>query len=129
MLGADGMTGWMADGTEEWGGRPVARTIAAAGSRRRAALTGTVRAVGVRRRPRRAGPWPGERRCTALTVATEAELDDGTGTIVLRWVGRDGVPGIVVGASLAVEGTVLADRGRRVLLNPLYRFGYSSNSW
>jgi hypothetical protein len=101
------MTGWMADGTEEWGGRPVARTVAAADSRRRAALTGTVRAVSVR---------------SGVGCATDAELDDGTGTIVLRWVGRDRVPGVTVGASLAVEGTVLADRGRRVLLNPLYRF-------
>ncbi len=105
------MTGWMADGTEEWGGRPVARTVAAADPRRRAALTGTVRAV------------------SARTDATDAELDDGTGRIVLRWVGRDRVPGVTVGASLAVEGTVLVDRGRRVLLNPLYRFSYSSSSW
>ncbi len=58
----------------------------------------------------------------AQGCATDAELDDGTGTIVLRWVGRDRVPGVTVGASLAVEGTVLADRGRRVLLNPLYPF-------
>ena len=108
------MTGWMADGTEEWGGRPVARTVAAADPRRRAVLTGTVRAVSVR---------------SGVGCATDATLDDSTGTIVLRWVGRDRVPGVAVGASLTVEGTVLADRGQWVLLNPLYRFSYSSSSW
>jgi hypothetical protein len=101
------MSSWMADGTEEWGGRPVARTVGAADPRRRAALTGIVQRVSVR---------------SGVGGATEAELDDGTGSIVLRWVGRDRIPGVVVGASLTVEGTVLAERGRRVILNPLYRF-------
>jgi len=57
-----------------------------------------------------------------VAVATEAELDDGTGTVLLRWSGRDEVPGVVAGAGLMVEGTVLGDHGRPVLLNPLYRF-------
>jgi hypothetical protein len=54
------------------------------------------------------GPW------------LEAELDDTTGTIVLRWLGRERITGIAVGASLGVEGTVLTDHGRNVVLNPHY---------
>ncbi|MFT0763204.1 OB-fold nucleic acid binding domain-containing protein [Actinomyces sp. F1_1611] len=40
-----------------------------------------------------------------------AELSDGTGTIHLVWVGRDQVPGIVVGAHLVAEGTVGRNQG------------------
>jgi len=50
----------------------------------------------------------------------EAVLDDGSGRILLCWVGRDAIPGIEPGASIVVEGTVGSDRGRLRLLNPLY---------
>lgn len=101
------MTGWLPDGTSVWGGRPVARTAAGAAARRRAVLTGSVRAV-----RQRGGSSP----------VYEAVLDDGTGAITLRWLGRPRVPGVTVGRVVTVEGTVVDQRGRLVLLNPLYRF-------
>jgi hypothetical protein len=115
------VSGWLADGEATWGGRPVARTAAQALPRCRAVLSGRVRSVRVRRAdpetPGRSGP------------CLEAELDDGTGAVTLRWVGRNGIAGVAAGALMTVEGTVLADRGRHVLLNPLYRFAHSSTSW
>lgn len=105
------MSGWLPDGESTWGGRPVAWVVADLVPRSRAVLSGRVEAVRVRVGPR-----------------FEAELDDGTGVVVLRWLGRDAIPGIVAGAQIVVEGTVFADRGRPVLLNPLYRFTHSSTS-
>jgi len=83
----------------------VARTVLGCTPRQRAVLSGRVRAVVSRRHP---------------APSFEAELADGTGVIVLRFLGRDLVPGIAVGSWMRVEGTVVAIRGRRVLLNPLY---------
>ncbi|MDA8315511.1 MAG: hypothetical protein ACP5PM_05300 [Acidimicrobiales bacterium] len=54
--------------------------------------------------------------------ACDALLDDGTGTITLRWLGRTQVPGISTGTSVTVEGTVVDQHGLLVLLNPMYRF-------
>lgn len=105
------MSDWLPDGESTWGGRPVARVVTELEPRCRAVLSGRVRAVRVRVGPR-----------------LEVELDDGTGVVVLRWLGRESIPGLGVGALIVAEGTVLVDRGRPVLLNPLYRFGHSSTS-
>jgi len=105
------VSGWLPDGESSWGGRPVVRAVADLQPRSRAVLSGRVRAVEVRIGPR-----------------FEVELDDGTGVVVLRWLGRDAVPGIEVGAEIVAEGTVLVDGGRPLLLNPLYRFAHSSTS-
>lgn len=122
------MSGWLPDGMERWGGRPVARTVAEAAPRSRAVLSGAVRSLAVRRRSVLAGT----RRVASHRAGTgawlEVELDDGTGVVALRWMGRAHVPGVEVGARLTVEGTVLDDRGRPVLINPLYRFAHSSSS-
>ena len=70
--------------------------------------------------------------------SVEAVLEDRTGSISLRWLGRHAVPGVVPGALVTVEGTVVDEHGRRVLLNPIYQFdrpsdlgrsGSSSSSW
>ena len=53
----------------------------------------------------------------------DAELSDGTGTIVLRFMGRDAVPGLVTGARLVVEGTPAREGDRLIMRNPLYEFG------
>jgi hypothetical protein len=98
---------WLPEETSEWGGRPVARSIAEAVARQRAVLSGSVRSVQGHRIP---------------TPHCDALLDDGTGTIVLRWLGRSQVPGISAGANVTVQGTVVDQHGRLVLLNPLYRF-------
>ena len=114
------MTPWLPDGAREWGGRPVARSAAEALPRRRAVVTGVVRRV-------RSRTGPGGARF-------EAELEDATGCVTVCWDGREMVAGVEPGISLAVEGTVGQQRGRRVLRNPLYRFSdppaaSSSASW
>jgi hypothetical protein len=49
------------------------------------------------------------------------EVDDGTGRVWLRFVGRRAVAGLVPGACVAVEGTVRVEGTRLVVWNPLYR--------
>lgn len=110
------MTSGRSDVVTRLGGRPLVRTAAEAVPRHRAALTGTVASVAVRRR----AVLPGPVRIADPRACLEAVLDDGTGTVTLRWLGRAQVAGIAVGASIEVEGTVLDEYGRRVLLNPVY---------
>ncbi len=109
------MSGWLPDGSTHWGGRPVARTVAEAGPRQRVVLTGTLTSVTARHQR----VLPGPVRHADPRPVLEAELDDGTGTVTLRWLGRDRIAGIAVGTSLKMEGTVLTDHGCRVVLNPL----------
>ncbi len=129
------MTGWLPDDELKWQGRPVARRVADATARRRAVLTGVVRAIEVHRQlPVRGAQRPGLTGVGALDGALDvwldARLDDGSGTITLRWLGRDGLGGVVVGATLHVEGTVSgsSEAGRLLILNPLYRFDVASPS-
>jgi hypothetical protein len=53
---------------------------------------------------------------------TEAELDDGTAVILLRFMGRRQVPGLTAGLFMVAEGTPGPERGALVMLNPLYCF-------
>jgi hypothetical protein len=55
-------------------------------------------------------------------VRTDAVLVDGTGVLVLRFMGRAGVPGIAAGARLIAEGTPALERGVLLMRNPLYSF-------
>ncbi len=55
-------------------------------------------------------------------IRLDAVLQDPTGHIVLRWLGREAVPGIEVGASLRASGTALAEGDHLVVLNPIYSF-------
>ncbi len=96
---------WLPDTATEWNGRPVARKVVDARPRCRAVLTGTVRAVEAHH-----------------GAALDAWLDDGSGTIVVRWLGREAVPGVTAGRRVRVEGTVGEAHGRLRILNPLYRF-------
>ena len=112
------MTGWLPEGTPQWGGRPVARTVTEAGPRSRVVVTGTVTHVTVHRpHALRSAGGAVARGCTV-----DATVDDGTGAILVRWAGRDSVPGLLPGAALCVEGTACEVHGRLVVLNPLYRF-------
>lgn len=52
--------------------------------------------------------------------ALTAELFDGTGTLVLVWVGRRRIPGIEPGRSLRAEGRVSQNYDRPVMFNPRY---------
>jgi hypothetical protein len=55
-------------------------------------------------------------------VRTEAELRDGTGVVVLRFMGRALVPGVATGARVVAEGTPRPGGTALVMLNPLYWF-------
>ncbi len=76
--------------------------------RRRAIVAGHIRSVQSYRRPYQ---------------RTDVELDDGSGVVFLRFVGRDEIPGLVPGLRLRAEGTAGPVRGALVMLNPLYRLG------
>jgi len=74
--------------------------------RSRARVSGVVRSVTFR--PRDGVP------------ALEAELYDGSGTLVLVWLGRREIGGIVPGRRLKAEGLVCMVDGRRTVFNPGY---------
>jgi hypothetical protein len=81
--------------------------IASLVPRRRCTFAGTVASVTTYRRP-----W----------LRTDAELSDGTGTVVLRFSGRDSVPGLRPGRKVVVEGTPARVGDRTIVLNPLYAY-------
>ena len=60
--------------------------------------------------------------CQRPWVRTDAELSDGTGTLVLRFIGRASVPGLVAGCRVVAQGTPGLVGGAVVMLNPLYSF-------
>jgi hypothetical protein len=74
--------------------------------RRRATVSGTLHSVTLR-------PHGG-------VPALEAQLSDGTGSLVLVWLGRREIVGVEPGAALRVEGFVACTEGRKVLYNPRY---------
>jgi hypothetical protein len=92
---------------DTWGGRPVARTISAAVPRGRVVVRGVIRSTGLT--DRHGMP------------SYECAIDDGTGGLVLLFLGRSGVAGLTTGADCTVEGTARMEGGRMVLWNPLYR--------
>ncbi|MBE7323126.1 OB-fold nucleic acid binding domain-containing protein [Nocardioides sp. Y6] len=50
----------------------------------------------------------------------EAELDDGTATVTLVWLGRRRLAGIEAGRALSASGRIGLHDGRRILYNPRY---------
>ncbi len=111
------------EGTSDVGERPVAQHVASVGPRQRVTLAGRVTAVRSRKGPAELDhrtPWM-LRPSAACWM--EVDLDDGTGSLALRWTGRLSIPGIFPGAFLRVRGTVLSEHGRLVILNPLYELG------
>jgi hypothetical protein len=81
--------------------------ISAVEPRRRIVVTGKVLSVIWYERP-----W----------VRTDVELGDGTGVIILRFMGRSGMPGFEPERRLVAHGTPALDKGTFVMLNPLYTF-------
>ncbi|MGP3968862.1 OB-fold nucleic acid binding domain-containing protein [Streptomyces sp. 6N223] len=75
-------------------GRPVVRVV------------GTLRAVG--------------ERSVAGMPALTAELDDGTASLAVVWLGRRAIAGIEPGRALVASGRISMTRGRPVLFNPRY---------
>jgi hypothetical protein len=56
--------------------------------------------------------------------ALEAELDDGSGTITVLWLGRRRIAGIFPGRSIRVTGRIGVHGGVRVMYNPRYDLRY-----
>ncbi len=50
----------------------------------------------------------------------EATIIDGTGQLVVKWLGRPSKAGIRLGNGLIVEGTIGKQNGELVVLNPEY---------
>ena len=75
-------------------------------NRSRASVSGVIRSVTLR--PREGVP------------ALEAELYDGSGTLVLVWLGRREISGVVPGRRLKAEGLVCLVDGKRTVFNPGY---------
>jgi hypothetical protein len=73
----------------------------------RATVAGRILAVREYRRP-----W----------MRLDVELGDGTGTIILRFMGRAAVPGMSPGRRVGAEGMPSAQGGALVMLNPHYAF-------
>lgn len=54
------------------------------------------------------------------TPTLEAELFDGSGTVLLVWLGRRRIPGIEPGRALVASGRIAERDGACVLYNPEY---------
>jgi len=74
--------------------------------RTRVKLSGSLRTVTLR--PRGGVP------------ALEAELFDGSGVIMVVWLGRRRILGISPGRSLEIQGRIGAHAGQRIMYNPRY---------
>jgi hypothetical protein len=55
-------------------------------------------------------------------VRTDAVLGDGTWTLLLRFMGRASVPGLVAGCRVIAQGAPGPVRDAVVMVNPLYSF-------
>lgn len=80
--------------------------------RQRAVLVGPLRSVTLR-------PHSG-------VPALEAELNDGSGTVSLIWLGRRHIAGVHPGRWVRVEGMVTQHHGRTVIFNPRYELAPGS---
>lgn len=58
----------------------------------------------------------------------EAELWDGTGRVLLLWLGRRDIPGIEPGRKLVVHGRMTNVKGERAIYNPAYELQPSAGS-
>lgn len=85
---------------------PEEHTIADAPDRTPVVLRGTLSSVTLR--PRGGVP------------ALEAELDDGTGSLTVVWLGRRRIAGVGPGVAMTVAGRVGVHDGVRTLYNPRY---------
>ncbi|MPZ61481.1 MAG: DNA-binding protein [Propionibacteriales bacterium] len=54
------------------------------------------------------------------TPALEAELYDGSGCVVLVWLGRRRIAGIQPGAHVTAEGRISTQDAQKVIYNPRY---------
>jgi hypothetical protein len=81
--------------------------IAALVPRQRAVVVGEIQSVTSSERP---------------SVRTDVVLTDGTGAVILCFMGRAAVPGLAAGRRVIAEGTPASERDVLVMRNPLYSF-------
>jgi len=86
------------------GGQPV--PIAESVHREKVDVAGTLRTVTLRPR--------------GSTLTMEAELWDGTGRVLLVWLGRRDIPGVEPGRKIVVHGRLTSVKGERAIYNPAY---------
>jgi hypothetical protein len=84
--------------------------------------TTAIGALVPRRRSRVAGEIESVVSLARPRVHTDAVLVDGTGALILRFMGRGDVPGMIAGCRVVAEGTPGRQRGALVMLNPIYQF-------
>ena len=81
-----------------------------------------IRDIEWRQRVKIAGRIRSMRVETAKGMATlECEVTDGTGNLLVVFIGRRKIPGLDTGTYLIIEGTVGAWRRRLAILNPEYQ--------
>ena len=85
-------------------------------------MTGEIGSVTPRRRTRLRGEIVSVVHCTRPNVRTDVTIGDGTGVLMLRFVGRSAMPGFDVGRHVVVEGTAGPIHGDLVMVNPVYSF-------
>lgn len=56
----------------------------------------------------------------AAHTGVKAEFFDGTDTVLLKWLGRNRIPGIEPGRKLTVRGRLAEQGGEKVIYNPYY---------
>lgn len=98
-----------AEHLREWASSvPGAIPISDVQSRRRCKIAGVIQNV-------RIDPREG-------SGSIEATIDDGSGRLVVKWLGRQKLSGIGLGNGLILEGTVGEGRGKQLqILNPEYQ--------
>jgi RecG-like helicase len=59
-------------------------------------------------------------RPVTTTSALEAEIDDGTGRLVIVWLGRSAIRGVEPGRGIVIEGRVVRMEHKLMMHNPKY---------
>lgn len=83
-------------------------------NRKQVTVVGTVRSLTLRPR--------------AGTPTLEVELYDGSGTVMLVWLGRREIAGVTPGRQMRARGRITTSAGRRVIFNPRYELLLSATS-
>lgn len=87
---------------------PGTTRIGACPNRERVRIAGTVRRLTVR-------PVEG-------FESLEALVTDGTGEVVVRWLGRHRIPGLNLGTRVVLEGVLARQRDGLSMVNPQFEF-------
>jgi hypothetical protein len=91
----------------------AASSVASVQPRQRIRTTGRVESVRV---VRTREPLPG----ASVRIRVECELDDGTGSVWLVFLGQYEMPGVREAACLSVDGVVIRAGDRLMILDPAY---------